>query len=47
MFFFEKKNQKTFTCFGQHRIRPGGLAAARNRQNFFASFFQKRSSSLP
>jgi hypothetical protein len=38
-FFFEKKNQKTFA--------PGGSdtagARARNKQKFFASFFQKRS----
>jgi hypothetical protein len=44
MFFFEKKNQKTFICFGQHRVSPFGSGAAGNLQKFFASFFQKRSS---
>jgi hypothetical protein len=40
MFFFEKKNQKTFASLGrasQERPKP-------NNQKFFASFFQKRSS---
>jgi hypothetical protein len=38
LFFFEKKNQKTFTGLGRaspERPKP-------NRQKFFASFFQKR-----
>jgi hypothetical protein len=43
LFFFEKKNQKTFTnCIQQARQR-GQSGAALNRQKFFASFFQKRS----
>ena len=43
MFFFEKKNQKTFICFGRHRSSLLGPAAGRQEQKFFASFFQKRS----
>jgi septal ring factor EnvC (AmiA/AmiB activator) len=38
MFFFEKKNQKTFT-----RWRTSKWAAYAREQEFFASFFQKRS----
>jgi hypothetical protein len=45
-FFFEKKKQKTFIHYGQHRRRPFGPKAARNGQKFFASFFQKRSACL-
>jgi hypothetical protein len=39
MFFFEKKNQKTFASLGAHwgKVRD-------SEQKFFASFFQKRSS---
>jgi hypothetical protein len=37
MFFFEKKNQKTFVTLSRTR-RP----ARANRQKFFGSFFQKR-----
>jgi hypothetical protein len=29
LFFFGKKNQKTFACFGSQRIFPLGAAAAR------------------
>jgi hypothetical protein len=36
MFFFEKKNQKTFIA-----LRAAGEACAKS-QKFFASFFQKR-----
>jgi hypothetical protein len=39
LFFFEKKNQKTF---GPWR-RAGRTSAGPNEQKFFASFFQKRS----
>jgi hypothetical protein len=42
MFFFEKKNQKSFTRLGSlypERPQP-------NMQKFFASFFQKGSASL-
>jgi hypothetical protein len=42
MFFFEKKNQKTFATWS----RAGRTGAALNVQKFFASFFQKRSPSL-
>jgi hypothetical protein len=37
MFFFKKKNQKTFICFGQHRVSPFGSGAAGNLQKFFAA----------
>jgi len=37
MFFFEKKNQKTFD-----RCRAAFPSARPNNQKFFASFFQKR-----
>jgi hypothetical protein len=37
MFFFEKKNQKTFACLG---ARWGNTRL--KDQKFFASFFQKR-----
>jgi len=39
MFFFEKKNQKTFIRLETRRSDRRGS----NRQKFFASFFQKRS----
>jgi hypothetical protein len=39
-FFFEKKNQKTFTHWGARRWR--GF----QEQQFFVSFFQKRNASL-
>jgi hypothetical protein len=42
VFFFEKENQKTFAYCGSHPCSPVGLAAGRNAQKFFASFFQKR-----
>ncbi len=41
-FFFEKKNQKTYVPFAQHRIHLGGPAIPGKEQKFFASFFQKR-----
>jgi hypothetical protein len=41
MFFFEKKNQKTFITW----FRVAGSSEP-NKQKFFASFFQKRSLSL-
>jgi hypothetical protein len=41
-FFFEKKNQKTFTSLGG--AYPG--TAEPNPQTFFAAFFQKRSPSV-
>jgi hypothetical protein len=36
MFFFEKKNQKTFAIL---RVSPSGATAL---QKFFASFFSKK-----
>jgi hypothetical protein len=45
MFFFEKKNQKTFANFAAQRSRMG-VGAGRDGQKFFASFFQKRSPSF-
>jgi hypothetical protein len=44
-FFFEKKNQKTFVCYGQHPIGSLEASAGRNEEKLFASFFQKRSAS--
>jgi len=44
MFFFEKKNQKTFTLWLTGRISQW-LADA-NEQKFFGSFFQKRTFSF-
>jgi hypothetical protein len=41
VFFFEKKNQKTFARGGC------GPSAAGNEQKFFASFFRKGSPSFP
>jgi hypothetical protein len=37
MFFFEKKNQKTFMSW-----HPPGREVRDSDQKFFASFFQKR-----
>jgi hypothetical protein len=45
-FFFEKKNQKTFICFGQHLTGLFSPEATGNSQKFFGSFFQKRTVSL-
>jgi hypothetical protein len=42
MFFFEKKNQKTFATGGPGCCPRVGSWASRS-QKFFASFFQKRS----
>jgi hypothetical protein len=41
MFFFAKKNQKTFVASGTLPVRSATAA-----QKFFASFFQKRRPSL-
>jgi hypothetical protein len=42
MFFFEKKNQKTFVCWvtRTRTINPSGDQGAGGK--FFGSFFQKR-----
>jgi hypothetical protein len=42
MFFFEKKNQKTFIRCPQAGTQAGAAGATRTRQKFFGSFFQKR-----
>jgi hypothetical protein len=44
-FFFEKKNQKTFICAAQRPAQIATSSATRNRQKFFGSFFQKRTTS--
>jgi hypothetical protein len=41
VFFFEKKNQKTFVYFGQHRIHLIGSAAASMSKSFLVPFFKK------
>jgi hypothetical protein len=46
MFFFEKKNQKTFTLSPLPLTRHSRDHAHGKPQKFFASFFQKRSPSL-
>ena len=46
MFFFEKKNQKTFATFGRSRTLVAVSDSERQLQKFFGSFFQKRTSSL-
>jgi hypothetical protein len=43
MFFFEKKNQKTFARLVPRQLKPTRQAATAQEQKFFASFFQKRS----
>jgi hypothetical protein len=42
VFFFEKKNQKTFTSSPSQQPGTVGLNAHLNEQKFFGSFFQKR-----
>jgi len=44
MFFFEKKNQKTFATCGKRLDSGGQSGAAGQAQKFFGSFFQKRTS---
>jgi hypothetical protein len=46
-FFFEKKNQKTFVLAGVALGKAGASSPGLKEQKFFASFFQKRSASLP
>jgi hypothetical protein len=46
LFFFEKKNQKTFAPYGRSRMAPPGPGSAANEEKFFGSFFQKRTSSF-
>jgi hypothetical protein len=45
MFFFEKKNQKTFASW--HPRPTSNWAAYAREQKFFASFFQKRRPFFP
>jgi hypothetical protein len=47
MFFFEKKNQKTFATFGRSRTQAPESDSERQEQKFFGSFFQKRTTSFP
>jgi hypothetical protein len=47
MFFFEKKNQKTFAPFGRSQIPQPAPDSAPNEKKFFGSFSQKRTTSLP
>jgi uncharacterized protein YciI len=42
MFFFEKKNQKTFATCGRSRTQAPAPDSAAQEQKFFGSFFQKR-----
>jgi len=42
IFFFEKKNQKTFVCLDGCETRQTCPSASHNEQKFFGSFFQKR-----
>jgi hypothetical protein len=42
MFFFEKKNQKTFATGGRGVVALPGPGSAANGKKFFGSFFQKR-----
>jgi hypothetical protein len=43
VFFFEKKNQKTFVCLAPRRATQRTTEATRaQEQKFFGSFFQKR-----
>jgi hypothetical protein len=46
MFFFEKKNQKTFTTGVRSENQAAVPDSARQAQKFFGCFFQKRTSSL-
>jgi hypothetical protein len=46
MFFFEKKNQKTFPDLATPCKRNGTPGDTAKEQKFFASFFQKRRPSL-
>jgi hypothetical protein len=43
MFFFEKKNQKTFIRCPQARTQTAATGATRNGAKVFCFFFSKRS----
>ncbi len=47
MFFFEKKNQKTFSHLVRSLIQAAVSDSERKWKKFFGSFFQKRTSFLP
>jgi hypothetical protein len=47
MFFFEKKNQKTFALAPSPAIRHRRPSPYLNGQKFFGSFFQKRTAFFP
>jgi hypothetical protein len=42
MFFFEKKNQKTFVCLAPRKPKTMRQVMQAQAQKFFASFFQKK-----
>jgi hypothetical protein len=46
MFFFEKKNQKTFATLARSQIPPPVPDSEGQEKKFFGSFFQKRTSSF-
>jgi hypothetical protein len=46
VFFFEKKNQKTFIRCPKVPAQAGSSGATRKEQKFFGSFFQKRTTFL-
>jgi hypothetical protein len=45
LFFFEKKNQKTFATLVRSLIQRPVTDSGRKWQKFFGSFFQKRTAS--
>jgi hypothetical protein len=47
VFFFEKKNQKTFATWPRSLAQAPGTDSGRKAQKFFGSFFQKRTACLP
>jgi len=47
LFFFEKKNQKTFATYGRSLTQAAVQDSAPKEQKFFGSFFQKRTASFP
>jgi hypothetical protein len=46
VFFFEKKNQKTFATCGRSRFQAAEPDSEGQLQKFFGSFFQKRTTSF-
>jgi hypothetical protein len=41
MFFFEKKNQKTFICLVPRKLFAAGRVIEAQDEAFFSSFFKK------